>query len=122
MAAEQVRGLALEFPAAPYAVMSAVEAAELLRVELLWEHGIAADVHSGYGMAAVSVWRGLVVWANGRWLRWSPGRISAGGRPLCAVMPLAEVATAARRIARRHAEWRKADPEIWPDWSPNDLR
>lgn len=113
--------LAEGFPAVRYTVLSPEEAAELLRVELLWRYGVETYVSVGYGMAAVSVWPGLVVWTNGRWLRWSLGRLSAGGRPLYAVMGLQELDTAARRIARRYGELHEPKPEPGRE-GPDDLR
>lgn len=41
--------------------------------EALETHGIASDVHDGYGLALVSVWVGLVVWCDGARFWWRTG-------------------------------------------------
>jgi hypothetical protein len=89
----------------------AARSVELLRGEL--EHlGIKADVHTGHGIALVSVWVGLVVWCDGQSYRWSTGRKSPRDPRLVvyAFGPVDDPVTAARRVARRYVELRENHP------------
>lgn len=95
--------------ARPRPVVTAARCAERLRTELE-RHGVAADVHEGYGLALVSVWVELVVWTDGRWFRWGSGRTSTSGRPVYAFAPVLDVATAARRVADRYRQLRRDHP------------
>ncbi|WP_066939774.1 hypothetical protein [Microtetraspora fusca] len=102
---------AIELPSLPPdAVLTAEQAAGLLRDALALRHGITADVHSGHGVALLSVWVELLVWTNGRWFRWSTGRTSVNGRPVYAFAPAHDVITTARRVALRREELRRNHP------------
>lgn len=74
-------------------------------------HGLTADVNDGYGLAVVSVWRGLLVWTNGAVFWWCTGWNDQRDRPVYAWHSTAEPARAARRIAARCAELRAVDQE-----------
>lgn len=91
-------------------VCSPVGAAESLRAEL-GRCGVDADVNDGYGLAVVSVWTGLTVWSDGLTFWWSTGRWDAKrGRAVYAWHAAAEPVRAARRVAFRYADLRKAHP------------
>ncbi|MEU8038419.1 hypothetical protein [Streptosporangium sp. NPDC049078] len=91
-------------------VCSPVGAAESLKVELE-RCGIDADVNGGYGLAVVSVWTGLTVWSDGLVFWWSTGRLDARhGRVLYAWHAAAEPDRAARRVAFRYTDLRRAHP------------
>ncbi|MEU7901181.1 hypothetical protein AB0B45_51220 [Nonomuraea sp. NPDC049152] len=76
----------------------------------LAEHGIAADVHDGYGLALISVWVGLVVWCDGERFWWRAGWDAIRRRVVYAWHPAIEPVWAARRIAFRYADLRAAQP------------
>ncbi|MGS2644355.1 hypothetical protein [Streptosporangium sp. LJ11] len=89
---------------------SPVRAADSLRAAL-GRCGINADVNDGYGLAVVSVWTGLTVWSDGLTFWWSTGRLDARrGRVLYAWHAAEEPDRAARRVAFRYADLRKAYP------------
>lgn len=73
--------------------------------------GIDADVNGGYGLAVVSVWTGLTVWSDGLTFWWSTGRLDARrGRVLYAWHAATEPDRAARRVAFRYTDLRRAHP------------
>ncbi|MEU4229049.1 hypothetical protein AB0F17_32540 [Nonomuraea sp. NPDC026600] len=73
--------------------------------------GIAADVHTGYGIALVSVWVDLVVWSDGHLYWWWSGRRSRQrGRWLYLVHSADDPAAAARRVAVRYGQLRECHP------------
>jgi hypothetical protein len=73
--------------------------------------GIAADVHTGYGIALVSVWVDLVVWSDGRLYWWWSGRRSRRrGRWLYLVHSADNPTAAARRVAVRYGQLREDHP------------
>ena len=88
----------------------AVQAAERLR-HALARHGIACDVHDGYGLALVSVWAGLVVWCNGDRFWWCAGWDAHRRRPVYASHRGSEPDRAADRIARHYARLSARHPE-----------
>ncbi|MEV0595694.1 hypothetical protein [Nonomuraea cavernae] len=88
----------------------AVLSADLLRQALETDHGIHADVHSGHGLALVSVWVGLVVWCDGEWHWWRAGWDDRRKRVLYARHPAIEPSRAARRIAFRYVDLRNQCP------------
>lgn len=96
-----------------------VEAAEELRTALA-RHGIAADIHDGYGLALVSVWVGLVVWCHGGRFSWRIGWNARQHRPIYAWHPATEPVRTAHRVALRYAELRQlqARPETIPKLAP----
>lgn len=79
--------------------------AEYLR-RALERHGIAADIHNGYGLAVVSVWVGLLVWCDGRHYWWRTGWNARRKHPVYAWHPVVEPARAARRVALRYTDLR----------------
>jgi hypothetical protein len=87
-----------------------VLAAHRLREEL-HRHGIAADVHDGFGRALVSVWVDLVVWCHPTAYYWWSGRISpqTRQRTYC-YSPTNDPVTTARRVAARYAQLRNEHP------------
>ena len=91
----------------------AVRAAERLR-HALTRHGVAADVHGGYGLALVSVWTGLVVWSNGDRFWWCAGWDTRRHRPVYASHRASEPDQAAGRIARHHTRLRAQHPYPHP--------
>jgi hypothetical protein len=95
--------------------MSPVAVADQLRRELS-QDGITADVNDGYGLAVVSVWRGLLVWTNGDLFWWLTGWNHRRHRPVYASHPTSDPKRAARRIAARYANLRAADRSA-PDGS-----
>ncbi|MFI7225368.1 hypothetical protein ACIBO5_19310 [Nonomuraea angiospora] len=90
-------------------VVTSLDAAQQLQRKLI-HLNISSDVHDGYGIALVSVWAGLLVWCchDAFWWHtgWEPGR----KRAVYAWHPLPEPGRAARRIAMRYAELRRAHP------------
>ncbi|WP_433372635.1 hypothetical protein [Streptosporangium sp. CA-115845] len=89
---------------------AAYVAAERLRVELA-ALGVHADVHHGYGMALVSVWRELLVWTDGTVYRWWTGQLSwKTGQRLYTVGDPDDPTVAARCVARRREELRQTYP------------
>ncbi|MEQ4721603.1 hypothetical protein [Nonomuraea sp. B19D2] len=89
--------------------LGAVAVADQLRRELS-QHGITADVNDGYGLAVVSIWRGLAVWTNGDLFWWCSGWNDRRDRPVYAWHPTADPTRAARRIAARYRDLRATDP------------
>lgn len=92
----------------------ATVAAERLRT-VLESRGIAADVHTGYGVALVSVWVDVVIWCecgpDGWRYRWWTGRLShRTGRYVYTGCRADAVETAARRITARYSEVRRTHP------------
>ncbi|MEV0352597.1 hypothetical protein AB0H88_43155 [Nonomuraea sp. NPDC050680] len=83
-------------------------AAEHLRMALK-DHGIAADVHDGYGLALVSIWVGLVVWCDSDRYWWRAGWDARKKSVVYAWHPTLEPERAARRIAFRYAILRRSD-------------
>ncbi|MEU8361478.1 hypothetical protein AB0C27_36230 [Nonomuraea sp. NPDC048882] len=69
-------------------------------------HGIAADVHDGYGLAVVSVWRDLLVWTDGDLFWWRAGWNNRRDRPVYAWHTATDPKRAARRIAARYMDLR----------------
>ncbi|MFI7462814.1 hypothetical protein [Nonomuraea sp. NPDC049646] len=84
---------------------AACRSAGLLHQELR-HGGISADVHTGYGLALVSVWVGLVVWCDGQRFWWRTGWNADRHRVIYAWHPATDPRGAARRIAMRYAELR----------------
>ncbi|GAA3203610.1 hypothetical protein [Nonomuraea roseoviolacea] len=80
-----------------------VLAAERLQTALK-DHGIAADVHDGYGLALVSVWVGLVVWCDCDRYWWRAGWDIRRKSVVYAWHAAVEPVRAARRVAFRYAE------------------
>ncbi|MET9339349.1 hypothetical protein [Nonomuraea sp. NPDC003804] len=70
-------------------------------------HGVAADVHDGYGLALVSVWVGLVVWCDGYRYWWRTGWNAERRRVIYAWHPANEPDRAARRVLLRYNELRE---------------
>lgn len=91
----------------PHNVMP-LDAALTLRARLA-EHGIAADVNDGYGLAVVSVWAGLVVWCDLEHYWWRNGSTGKHGRPVYAFHPISDPLRAAVRVARRYGQLRRPD-------------
>ncbi|MEU4235514.1 hypothetical protein AB0F17_65585 [Nonomuraea sp. NPDC026600] len=89
--------------------IAAAAVADQLQRELAM-HGIAADVNDGYGLAVVSVWRGLVVWTNGDHFWWCAGWNDHRSRPVYAWHPATDAKRAARRIAVRYGDLRVTSP------------
>jgi hypothetical protein len=90
---------------------SAAERAAQELHQALAERGIATDVHSGHGIALVSVWAGLVVWCDGNLYRWRTGRTSPiTGRPLYTLHGCDRPEVVASYVALRHAELRATNP------------
>ncbi|MGP3965930.1 hypothetical protein ACTWPT_59315 [Nonomuraea sp. 3N208] len=85
--------------------MDPVAVADQLRRELA-QHGITADVNDGYGLAVVSVWRGLVVWTNGDLFWWRAGWNERRARATYVCHPAADPKRAAQRIAIRYGDLR----------------
>ncbi|MEO3798276.1 hypothetical protein ABGB14_49475 [Nonomuraea sp. B10E15] len=77
----------------------------------LESHGLTADVNDGYGLAVVSVWRGLLVWTDGAVFWWSTGWNDQRDRPVYAWHPTADPTRAARRIVARYADLRGSAPK-----------
>ncbi|MER6174810.1 hypothetical protein [Streptosporangium sp. NPDC001681] len=99
-------------PQRPYPALTTVDPvrqAELLRTALE-RHGIATDVHDGYGLALVSVWVGLVVWCDGERFWWRTGWDARRRRFVYAWHPTTEPERAARRITFRYRELRETHP------------
>lgn len=96
---------------APFAVKPSAEviAAKELQ-EALETHGIASDVHDGYGLALVSVWVGLVVWCDGARFWWRTGWDARRGRFVYAWHSVTEPDRAARRVTFRYRELRETHP------------
>lgn len=92
------------------APITAVAVAVRLQRELA-AHGITTDVNEGYGLAVVSVSRGLVVWTNGDLFWWCSGWNDRRDRPIYAWHPSAEPQRAAGRIAARIGDLRSAPPK-----------
>ncbi|WP_146178204.1 hypothetical protein [Nonomuraea fuscirosea] len=92
------------------APITAVAVADRLQRELA-THGITTDVNDGYGLAVVSVSRGLVVWTNGDLFWWCSGWNDRRDRPVYAWHPSADPQRAARRIAARVGDLRSATPK-----------
>jgi hypothetical protein len=86
-----------------------VLAAERLQAALK-DHGIAADVHDGYGLALVSVWVGLVVWCDANRYWWRAGWDARRRSVVYAWHPANEPVRAARRVAFRYAEMHSKHP------------
>lgn len=95
---------------AAYRLTSAIAMAEDLQRELAL-HGITTDVNDGYGLAVVSVWRGLVVWTNGDLFWWLAGWNDRRARAVYAWHPTTDPARAARRITARYQDFRTATGE-----------
>ncbi|MFI6504398.1 hypothetical protein [Nonomuraea typhae] len=97
-----------------HVVPGEIRAAQRL-VRALEPHGIAADIHDGYGLALVSVWIDLVVWTDGLVYRWWSGSVSGGsGRRVYAACPADAPETAARRIALRNRMLQQTHPPCAP--------
>ncbi|WP_440070980.1 hypothetical protein [Streptosporangium sp. OZ121] len=95
-------------------------AAEKLRIELA-ALGVHADVHHGFGVAMVSVWRELLVWTDGTVYRWWTGHLSwKTGRRLYTAYGVDDPVTAARRVVHRREELQRAYPlsEVIPERVP----
>ncbi|MGC5016248.1 hypothetical protein ACLQ2R_36255 [Streptosporangium sp. DT93] len=91
-------------------VCPSVKAAQALKAAL-GRCGIDADVNGGYGLAVVSVWRGLTIWSDGLTFWWGTGQRGVKhGRVLYARHTTQEPERAARRIAFRYADLRKDHP------------
>ncbi|MEV1171801.1 hypothetical protein [Nonomuraea sp. NPDC049784] len=88
--------------------MTAVAMADQLQREL-GLHGITADVNDGYGLAVVSVWRGLLVWTNGDLFWWRTGWNDRRDRPVYASHSTADPKRAARRIAALYGDLHAVD-------------
>ncbi|MER6515111.1 hypothetical protein ABT158_50505 [Nonomuraea sp. NPDC001636] len=88
---------------AAYRLNSVVAAADRLQRELAL-YGITTDVNDGYGLAAVSVWRDLVVWTNGDLFWWRAGWNDRRHRPVYAWHSTADPARAVRRIVARYRD------------------
>ncbi|GII94703.1 hypothetical protein [Sinosporangium siamense] len=89
---------------------TAVAMAKELRT-VLADHGIASDVHDGYGLALVSIWVGFVVWCDGERFWWRTGWNPRQYRPVYAWHPAMEPARAAHRIALHYADFRRRDAQ-----------
>lgn len=88
----------------------ACAAGERLRIELA-ALGVHADVHHGFGVVVVSVWRELLVWTDGTVYRWWTGHMSRKtGRRLYTAYGVEDPITAARRVARRREELQRTYP------------
>ncbi|WP_440102841.1 hypothetical protein [Streptosporangium sp. H16] len=95
---------------APLTGTPAVHAADQLS-NALERHGIAADVHDGYGVALVSVWVDLLVWTDGFVYRWWTGQFSGRSRRrLYTAYTVDNPAAAARCVARRYEELQQGHP------------
>ncbi|MEU4229610.1 hypothetical protein AB0F17_35380 [Nonomuraea sp. NPDC026600] len=79
-------------------------AAEQLQDRLHAAHRIASEVRHGDGVALVLISTDLVVWTDGGIWWWWTGHTTGRGRWIYNHASTANVATAARRIALRHAE------------------
>ncbi|GHE37315.1 hypothetical protein GCM10017673_44840 [Streptosporangium violaceochromogenes] len=90
----------------PLMTMDPCQRAILLQ-RALEEYGIASDVHNGYGLALVSILRGLVVWSDGWNYWWRVGWSAEHRRVVYAWHPTMEPARTARRVALRYAELRR---------------
>ncbi|MEV7013926.1 hypothetical protein [Streptosporangium sp. NPDC051022] len=86
----------------PYGTQ-AERAAGRLR-EALTRQRIASHVTTGYGLALVSLWYGLLVWTNGDRFWWCDGWNDQLRQPRHASHRASEPDQAARRIARRYAQ------------------
>ncbi|MFF3441009.1 hypothetical protein [Streptosporangium sp. NPDC002721] len=98
----------------------ACAAAEDLRTELA-ALGVHADVHHGFGVAMVSVWRELLVWTDGTVYRWWTGHLSwKTGRRLYTAYGVDDPVAAARCVAHRREELQRAYPpsEVIPERVP----
>lgn len=89
---------------------AAVAVADQLQRELA-VLGISTDVNDGYGLAVVSVWRGLIVWTNGDRFWWRTGWNRRHDRPVYAWLPTADARRTARRVAARYEELCGAAPK-----------
>ncbi|WP_433248645.1 hypothetical protein ACQPYK_00900 [Streptosporangium sp. CA-135522] len=87
--------------------ISPLETAESLQAELR-RGGISADVHNGYGLALVSIWVGLVVWCDGDRFWWRTGWDDRRRRFVYAWHPAVDPTRAARRVAFRYGDLRRA--------------
>ncbi|WP_371780817.1 hypothetical protein [Streptosporangium subroseum] len=75
--------------------------AEELAAELYSIHAIAADVHElESGKAVVSVYYGLLIYADGEFFRWTSPARSRSGTAL--LISAAQVPTAAERVAEHY--------------------
>ncbi|WP_093890375.1 hypothetical protein [Streptosporangium canum] len=93
---------------------AACAAAERLRTELA-ALGVRADVHAGYGVALVSVWRELLVWTDGTVYRWWTGHLSPKTRRrLYTAYGVDNPAAAARCVAHRREELQQAHTSSEP--------
>ncbi|MEV4362041.1 hypothetical protein ACWEPL_20265 [Nonomuraea sp. NPDC004186] len=90
-------------------VVTSLDAAQQLQRKLI-HLNISSDVHDGYGIALVSVWVGLLVWCRHDAFWWHTGWEPGRKRAVYAWHPLPEPGRAARRIAVRYAELRRAHP------------
>ncbi|MEV4064024.1 hypothetical protein [Nonomuraea dietziae] len=73
----------------------------------LASHGVATDVHDGYGLALVSVWVGLVVWCDGYRYWWRTGWNTERRRVIYAWHPASDPDRAARRVLLRFGDLRE---------------
>ncbi|GAA3408917.1 hypothetical protein [Streptosporangium vulgare] len=94
---------------APLTGTPAVHAADQLS-NALEQHGIAADVHDGYGIALVSAWVDLLVWTDGFVYRWWTGQFSGRSRRRLYTAYTVDNPTAARCVARRYEELQQGHP------------
>ncbi|MFI7639103.1 hypothetical protein [Nonomuraea sp. NPDC049400] len=88
-----------------YRLNPSVAVADQLQRELA-VHGIMTDVHDGYGLAVVSVWRSLLVWTNGDLFWWLAGWNGRRARAIYAWHSTTDPKRAARRIAARYKDLR----------------
>ncbi|MEV7013578.1 hypothetical protein [Streptosporangium sp. NPDC051022] len=100
----------------PYGTRAEQAAHRLHRA--LAHHGIASHVTTGYGLALVSLWYGLVIWSNGDRFWWCDDWDATLKQPRYASHRASEPDRAAHRIAQRYMRLRaRHSPAVPPQRS-----